>query len=185
MGASALLLLGAALPALAQERAMKPSSSAKALVVYFSRSGNPRVIAGTIQRERGTDIFEIKAATPYPEDYEATVERARIERDKGIEPPLAQRVGNLDQYDTIYLGFPIWGETAPPVIRSFLRSHDLKGKTIHPFITHGGYGPGTSLSVLASHAPGAKIVQAFVLEADQEKRTISKVDSWLEETAAN
>ena len=66
------------------------------------------------------------------------------------------------------------------MIRSFLRAHDLKGKTVRPFITHGGYGLGNSLSVLASHAPGARIVPGFSMEADQEKRTLNKVNGWLE-----
>lgn len=65
------------------------------------------------------------------------------------------------------------------MIRSFLRRHDLSGKTVRPFITHGGYGQGSSLSVLASHAPGARILDAFVMEADQERRTITLITEWL------
>jgi len=180
LGASALLLLGAALPASAKDTPMSNSRASKTLVAFFSRSGNTRVIAGIIHRERSTDIFEIRPAVPYPEDYDATVEQARVERDNGVEPALARKVENIAQYETIYLGFPIWGETAPPVIRSFLRAHDLKGRTVRPFITHGGYGLGNSLSVLASHAPGARIVPGFSMEADQEKRTLNKVNGWLE-----
>lgn len=162
---------------------MSTGRTSKTLVAFSSRSGNTRVIAGIIHRAQATDIFEIRAAVPYPEDYDATVEQARVERDNGVEPALAQTVENIDRYETIYLGFPIWGETAPPVIRSFLRSHDLKGKTLRPFITHGGYGLGSSLSVLASLAPGARIEPAFSMEADQEKRTLNKVNGWLEGVA--
>ena len=77
------------------------------------------------------------------------------------------------------VGFPIWGETAPPPIRSFLKVHDLRGKMLRPFITHGGYGVGESPSVLASHARGTLIEQAFVMEADQERRTLNQVKDWL------
>jgi flavodoxin len=152
---------------------------AKVLTAYFTRSGNTKVIAGTIHRALSTDLFEIRPAQPYPEDYEATVEQARQERDRGIEPALAERIPGIAGYETIYLGFPIWGETAPPIIRSFLSAHDVRGKTIRPFITHGGYGLGNSVSVLASHAAGAKIEAPFVMEADQERRTLEQVNGWL------
>ena len=96
-----------------------------------------------------------------------------------ISLPLAKRVSNIASYETIFLGFPIWGETSPPVIRSFLKAHDLRGRTIRPFITHGGCGLGDSLSVLARHAPDARIEPAFVMEADQERRTLNQVRGWL------
>jgi hypothetical protein len=64
---------------------------------------------------------------------------------------------------------------APPPIRSFLKAHYLRGKTLRPFITHGGYGVGSSLEVLASHATGAAIKEPFVMEADQERRTLNQV----------
>jgi hypothetical protein len=67
------------------------------------------------------------------------------------------------------------------VIRSFLKTHDTSGKTIRPFITHGGYGLGNSLAVLASHAPRTQIEQAFVMEADQERRTVDQVRGWLQQ----
>lgn len=154
-------------------------SGSKTLVAYFTRSGNTRVIAGTVHRALGTDIFAILPAVPYPDDYEEIVEKARLERDRGEEPALAATVSRFAGYDTVYLGFPIWGETAPPIIRSFLRAHDLRGKTLRPFITHGGYGLGNSVAVLADHAPGAQIKTPFSMEADQERRTLNEVKGWL------
>lgn len=151
------------------------------LVAYVTRSGNTRVIAATLQRVLSADLFEIRTARPYPADYEEHVERARQERDRGDEPPLAEGGPNIATYDTIFLGFPIWGETAPPPIRSYLKAHDFRGKTIRPFITHGGYGVGDSLSILNSHAPGARIEPPFVMEADQERRTLNEIKGWLAE----
>jgi flavodoxin len=181
MLASAAALALANTDACAQPERAGQGAGSKILVAYFTRSGNTRVIAGTIHRALDTDLFEIKPARPYPEDYEQTVEQARQERDRGVEPPLAERVTDLASYDAIFLGFPIWGETAPPVIRSFLKAHDLRGKTIRPFVTHGGYGLGNSLSVLASHAPGVRIEPPLVMEADQERRTVNQVKAWLGE----
>lgn len=159
----------------AQGRAVGP----KTLVAYFSRSGNTRVVAGLIQRALGADLFEIQPATPYPKDYLATVEQARQERDCGRERALATKVMNMANYDTVFLGFPIWGETAPPVIRAFLSAHDLLGKTLIPFITHGGYGLGNSQAVLARYAPIARLREGFVMEADQERRTMDRVNKWM------
>jgi flavodoxin len=149
------------------------------LVAFFSRSGNTRVIAGTLQRALGATLFEIVPATPYPADYLQTVAQATSERDRGFEPPLESQVVNFDRYTNVWLGFPIWGETAPPVIRSFLHTHDLSGKTVIPFITHGGYGLGGSRAVLESHAPRATWRAAFSMEADQERRTMNTVNDWL------
>lgn len=151
----------------------------RTLVAYFSRSGNTRVVAGLIHRTLHTDLFEIRPATPYPEDYLETVEQARQERDSGRERALEAKVSNMADYDTVFLGFPIWGETAPPVIRAFLSVHDLSDKTLIPFVTHGGYGLGNSLSVLASHAAKTRLRPGFVMVADQERRTMDQVNEWL------
>ncbi|MFC5428036.1 flavodoxin [Paraburkholderia denitrificans] len=156
-------------------------TGSRTLVAYFSRSGNTRVVAGLIHRSLNTDLFEIRPALPYPEDYLATVEQARQERDSGRERALQTGVSNMKDYDTVFLGVPIWGETTPPVIRAFLSAHDLSGRTLIPFITHGGYGLGNSQSVLASHAPRAKLRSPFVMEADQERRTMNSVNEWLNE----
>lgn len=154
-------------------------SRSKVLVAYFSRTGNTRVVAGQIRRALGADLFEIQPAEPYSDDYEATVSQAQKERDTGYEPPLQGTVPNIGTYDVIFLGFPIWGMTAPPVIRSFLSGHNLAEKTLVPFITHGGYGVGQSLAIVAQHAPQARLVAGFSKQADQERETLAQVTRWL------
>lgn len=183
LAAPAALALVAGTAARAEPGQAARLGGSTVLVAFFTRSGNTRVIAGTVRRALGADLFEIRPARAYPEDYEETVEQARGERDRGDEPALAELVPDMAGYDAVFLGFPVWGETAPPVIRSFLRAHDVRGKTVRSFITHGGYGPGSSLSVLASHAPRARIEPAFVLEADQERRTLNLVRGWLTQGA--
>lgn len=153
--------------------------SSRTLVAYYSRSGNTRVVAGLIHRAAEAALFEIRPATPYPDDYLQTVEQASQEKTRGYEPPLAATVPDVTRYDTVFLCFPIWAETAPPVIRSFLKAHDLAGKTIVPFITHGGYGLGNSLDVLRSHAPNARLQPGFSMQADQERQTMNAVLGWL------
>jgi flavodoxin len=156
-----------------------PPDGGKVLVAYFSRSGTTRVIAGVINRSLGADLFEIEPARPYPADYFATVEQARRERDSDYEPALNARVPGIAAYRTIYLCFPVWGETAPPVVRSFLTAHDLSSKTLVPVITHGGYGIGSSLAVLRSHAPKVRLLDGFTMQAPQERQTTTRVTEWL------
>lgn len=119
-------------------------NKSRTLVVYFSRSGNTRVIAGVIHRSLTTDLFEIEPGTPYPEDYFQTVEQAKQERAHGILPALKNNIGDFARYETVYLGFPIWGTSVPPVVQTFLSTHDLAGKLLISFITHGGTVKGTA-----------------------------------------
>jgi flavodoxin len=177
---SSLLLPLAAGSASAAQTEAAPRSDGKSLVAFFSRSGNTRVIAGQLSRALPADLFEIASATPYPADYFQTVEQARQERDRNDRPPLKALLPSTASYATVFLGFPIWGETAPPVIRSFLTVHDLAGKTIIPFITHGGFGLGNSQAVLASHAPRARLMEGFSMQGPQERQTIERVAGWLE-----
>ncbi|WP_145595087.1 flavodoxin [Yersinia aleksiciae] len=149
------------------------------LVAYFSRTGNTQVIAGLIHRNLSTDLFEIIPENPYPEDYLATVEQASQERNSGFKPVLRGKVSGMADYQILYLGFPIWGTSVPPVIRSFLSAYDMNGKTIIPFITHGGYGPGDSQSVIAQLAPKAEIKDPFVMQTNSERQMMEKVESWL------
>jgi flavodoxin len=154
-------------------------SSAKVLVAYFTRTGNTRLIATQIAHALDATLFPIVPATAYPDDYEAQVAQAESERKRGYEPPLRESVPDLPSYETVFLGFPIWGMTAPAVIRTFLTEHDLSGKTLVPFITHGGYGLGSSLAVVAEHAPGARLTNEFSKECDQERETLRQVTEWL------
>ncbi|XXN65335.1 flavodoxin [Enterobacter ludwigii] len=149
------------------------------LVVYFSRSGNTRVLAGVIHRQLNSDIFAIEPAVAYPDDYFQTVELAKNQRDRQVKPALKNSVADFDRYQTIYLGFPVWGTTVPPVVQSFLSSHDCRNKRIIPFITHGGYGIGDSEAILATLAAAAQREKPLVLECDQERRTTETVTHWL------
>jgi flavodoxin len=174
-----MALAAGASAAAARSRAETARAASKILVAYFTRTGNTQVIARQVGRALDADVFAIDPANPYPEDYDETVAQAVRERDSGFRPPLKGSVPNINSYEVVFLGFPIWGETAPPVIRSFLSRHDLSGKTVVPFITHGGYGQGRSMHVVKEHAPGARILDPFIMEADQERRTLTQVSQWL------
>jgi len=160
-------------------RSVAHATDSNVLVAYFTRTGNTRLIATQIARALDATMFQIVPAQAYPDDYEAQVAQAESERERGYRPPLRETVPNLQSYERVFLGFPIWGMTAPAVIRTFLSKHDLSGKTLVPFITHGGYGLGRSLAVVAEHAPGAHLGEEFSKECDQERETLRQVTEWL------
>jgi len=173
---SGLGLFSAGNPATAQTL-----GRSKQLVAYLSRSGNTRVVAESLSRNYGADLFEIRTAEPYPAEYEAHVELARRQRDAEAAPRLADRVPDMTGYETVFLGFPIWGEALPAPIRTFAATHDLAGKILAPFITHGGYGPGSAPETLAAIASDAQILEPFVQECDAERDTLRQMSAWLQD----
>jgi flavodoxin len=150
------------------------------LVVYLSRSGNTRVIAGALARRFDADVFELRPRDPWPADYDAMVAWASRHRESEADLPLAEEIADLDRYRTVFLGFPVWGTALPAVTRSFLRSHDLSGKTVVPFVTYGSSGEGSSMRSVRALAPDARFVDPFVLRCDQERSTLDSLDNWLE-----
>lgn len=104
--------------------------------------GNTAVIAKKIQEITGSDIFEIDTVKSYPVDYTETTRVAKAELNADARPELVDKVENMSQYDTIYLGFPNWWGTFPMAVFTFLESYDFSGKTIIPFCTHEGSGMG-------------------------------------------
>lgn len=184
-----MMAISAVMPWAATSACAQPTSTpfargASTLVTYFTRSGNTKVIAGILQRALKADLFEIRPANPYPVDYEETVAQNHAEKMRGFEPPLAEKVAGIDQYDTIFLGFPIWDSTPAPPVRSFLKVHDLRGKVIRPFVTHGGYGLGDTSTVFDRYLPGMAIEPPFVTEADAERRTLTETSDWLKSIGA-
>lgn len=133
----------------------------KSLVVYFSKTGTTRSAAEQVNQLVGGDLIELKATDPYPDSYQATLTRAERELDSNARPSLTTAVSNMEQYDTIYLGYPIWHGTAPMCIFTFLESYDLSGKTIVPFCTSGGSGIETSVNDIQNVCPDAVVLQGL------------------------
>ncbi len=136
----------------------------KSLVVYFSVTGTTKTLAEKLSKEADADLFEIKPVAPYTqEDLDWTNENSRstveMKKDKTIRPEIANKVENISQYDTIYIGFPIWWYIAPTIINSFLEQYDLKGKKIIPFATSGGSDMGDTNKELRPSCEGANLVE--------------------------
>ncbi|HEY1217045.1 MAG TPA: flavodoxin, partial [Bryobacteraceae bacterium] len=164
------------------EIATPAQKDGRTLVVYLSRSGNTRVIAGELKRAFTADLFQIRTATPWPEDYEEMVAWASRMRESGTPPTLAENVSGITKYNVVFLGSPIWGMTLPAPVRTFLSTHDLSGKTLVPFFTYGCCGTGSAPETIAKLAPRARILEPFSLKCDQERDTLNSVTAWLRST---
>ena len=145
------------------------------LIAYFSRTGNTRQIVGLIQDQIGGDIFEIQPAESYPSSYSATTERAEREIASGTLPALASDVENFDEYEIVFVGYPIWWDTTPPVVNTFLNSHEFNGKTVVPFCTSGGSGINGSLTNINQYCAGADILSG----RDLSGANAQEVRQWL------
>lgn len=137
------------------------------LVAFFSATGTTMDVANRLARATGSDLFAIAPADPYTSadlDWRDRQSRSTLEAaDPSCRPTIASRVEHIEDYDTIFLGFPIWWYVAPAIINTFLESYDLAGKTIVLFATSGGSGMGKTASVLRPCAPNAKIVDGGIL----------------------
>lgn len=131
----------------------------KKLVAYFSASGVTKVAAKRLAKASGADLFEIKPQTPYTRadlDWTNKKSRSSVEmNDPNSRPEIAEKVSNMDNYDTVFIGFPIWWYVAPTIINTFVESYDFSGKTIVPFATSGGSGMGKTVEVLKPLCPAA------------------------------
>ena len=133
----------------------------KALVAYFSASGVTAKVAGNLANAIGADLYEISPAIPYTKadlNWMDKKSRSTVEmEDRSSRPAIGTKVENLDQYDTVFVGFPIWWYREPSIIDTFMESYDFSGKTVVPFATSGGSGLGDSYKNMQALAPSATV----------------------------
>ena len=149
-----------------QTEEMDLTKDTNILVVYFTWSGHLQSMAHWIADETGADIVRVIAKEAYPEDYNATADRAKNEKNEGIRPEITLSLSaeELAKYDTIFFGFPVWWYDLPMPMWTFLESVDLSGKTVIPFFSHEGSSNGaSSLDTLVSLAKGADVKRDDVL----------------------
>ena len=136
-------------------------SNKKVLVAYFSASGATAKVADRLSKAIGADLFEIKPAEPYTSadlDWTNKKSRSSVEMaDKSSRPAIANKVADMNQYNVVFVGFPIWWYREPSIIDTFMESYDFSGKQVVPFATSGGSGMGDSGSIMQKLAPKAKV----------------------------
>ena len=154
----------------------------KKLVAYFSASGVTAKVAERLSESIGADLHEITPKVRYTDadlDSRDKTSRSSIEMSNPASRPEIERIrDNMQDYDTIYLGFPIWWYIAPTIINTFLESYDLTSKTIVPFATSGGSGMGKTNELLLPSCPGAILAEGCVFKADISKQELV---SWAEQ----
>lgn len=146
----------------------------KKLVAYFSASGVTKAAAERLAKAADAELFEIKPAVPYThDDLDWTNKKSRSSVEMSnpdSRPEIAQTLSNMEDYDTVFIGFPIWWYVAPTIINTFVESYDFSGKTIVPFATSGGSGMGKTVEVLKALCPTANWEKGKMLNrvSDQE-----------------
>ncbi len=156
------LIAGLALPLSNVSAASKPKQK-KVLVAYFSATGTTKSAAKKVKKATGGTLYQIKAADPYTSadlSYNNDDCRANTEQqDSSVRPKIKGKVKSIKKYDVIFIGYPIWWEKEPMIIRTFLESYNLKGKNIVPFCTSGGSGISGSMKEIKASAKGAKVAE--------------------------
>src|SRR5512139_1369531 len=168
--------------------------SGKVLIAYFSRAGenynvgylkvgNTAVMAGYIhERLSGSDIFEIEPVVPYPDKYDECTEVAKKEQRENARPAVKTQIADINKYDVIYIGYPIWWGTMPQIMFTFLEEYNLSGKTIIPFCTHEGSSFGRSVDVLKKKCPKSNFLNGLAVRGSDVKKAQQEVNAWIDKT---
>lgn len=165
----------------------------KCLIAYYSRKGNnyvsgnivnlpignTEVVAKIIQEMTEGDLFHIDTVNFYPEDYTETTNVAKKEQNENARPELSNHVKNMDSYNVIFLGYPIWYGTMPMALCTFLEEYDFSIKTIIPFCTHDGSGLGHSENDIAKLSPKATLLNGLAIKGTLISDAKKDVTNWL------
>lgn len=173
--------------------ALPTTRRGRTLLAYFSRAGenyyygdridlaigNTAVVAGMVADLVDVDSYEIKAAVPYPEGYDATVQRNVREQEADARPAIAGRLPDVAQYDTLLLGSGVWNVRIPMIMRTFVETFDLSGKTVVPFVTYAVSGMGRTRDEYIDLCPGATIGDGLAVQGEQAGDAGPAVEDWL------
>ena len=161
------------------QKSQTSEKASKVLVLYYSQTSNTKTVAQEIATRLNADIEEIALVEPYDTAFQATIDRCKADREKGILPEIKPLKVNVADYDTIFLGYPIWFGTYAPPIASLLDKVDLSGKFVMPFCTFGSGGLESSVKDLAEKQPNAKIMPGYGVRAARMDTVPKEVEHYL------
>lgn len=161
------------------------STGASVQIRNGNRQGTTQIMAEYIQAAVGGDIHLIETSDPYPVEFDDVRDQNHTEQANGTLPALKSHIENMDQYETVFIGYPIWAMTVPQAIHSFLSAYDFTGKTVIPFCTHDGYGAGSSYRAVQNAVSGATVLDGLALLASDVPSSEFRVQEWLEEIGVN
>ena len=152
----------------------------KTLIVYFSWSGNTQNAANMIGDITGAKVVELELVHPYSTNYNKVLDEAQKDVNSNARPELKTKIDNMDQYDTIIIGYPNWWATIPMPIATFLEEYNFSGKTIIPFCSHGGGGFGQSITDISKLAPNSRIGEGLSIHYSGGSTLRNDIISWLQ-----
>lgn len=159
-----------------------PNSASAAYAGYIEK-GNTQIVAEALAELTGGDLYRITTVEPYPDDYASMLTRAREELDADTRSELAGELPNLDDYDIIMIGYPIWHGATPRPVLTFLENYDLSGKKLVPFNTHEGSGQSGTAKEIEHSAPNAEMVDGIAIQGktaqEHTDQTIELLTDWL------
>lgn len=151
------------------------------LVVWYSWGGNTEAIGKFIRELTGADVFVIEPVEPYPTDYLECTKVAKSEINAGRPKEIKGNVPDIGRYDVVLVGTPNWWSTMAPPVLSFLNGHDLSGKTVAPFVTHGGGREARCFTDMQRAASGARVLKGLAVPGNRANGSKSEVERWLRE----
>ena len=157
----------------------KKGKAPKMLVLYYSLTSNTKTVAQEIATRLHADIEEITLVEPYDTAFQATIDRCKADREKGISPEINPLKSKVADYDVVFIGYPIWFGTYAPPIATLLDKIDLSGKTVVPFCTFGSGGLESSAKDLAAKQPKATIRQGYGVRAARLDAVPKEVEDFL------
>lgn len=150
------------------------------LVVYFSNSGNTEILANFIHNYVGGDIVALEPTVAYPEDYNDLLDVAQEEQQSDARPEFNDLNIDIEDYDTIFIGYPNWWGDMPMIIYTFFDTYDLSGKTIAPFNTSGSSGLSRTVGTIRELEPDATVTDGFTVLSDNVDNAMSDVEEWID-----
>ena len=154
-------------------------SNKNILIVFFSHSGNTQEIATQIYDETGGDVLELYPVNPYPRQYNEVVELAKQETQSNFLPELEPYSNDVESYDIIFIGSPVWWYTVAPPIKTFLSENNIEAKIIIPFCTHEGSGQAMSFDHIKALVPDSIVLDGFECFGSSVKNAQFKVSDWI------
>ncbi|MBD5453578.1 MAG: hypothetical protein HDR30_04510, partial [Lachnospiraceae bacterium] len=155
------------------------ASTSASIVIDNDTFGTTEYVARMIQESVGGDIHIIQTQEPYPADFDELKDVNHEEMNTGFLPPLMESNLDMEQYDTVFIGYPVWATDVPQAVLSFLDEYDLTGKTVIPFCTHDGYGAGGSYNTIREASHAAVSLDGLAIEAKDVPSAKSTVTEWL------
>ena len=166
----------------------------KILIAFFSRAGenysvgtvqvgNTEIMANNIAELTGGDLYKIEPENPYPSSYEDTIEVVKKEQSENSRPKIKNTINNIDEYDIIFIGYPIWWSDMPMCVYTFLESYDFSNKTIIPFNTHEGSGNAGTYTIIKNKLINSNVLDGLAIQGKNAREDSSKqtIEKWIKE----